>query len=119
MGATRFKLKIMKVLFSVIAFSCIIGLGHSLKCYEFSDETKLGEGVECPSEANACLKAVAEMYHTRAYARSCENWKEVLKMGIVLSIITMNYGLEREKPKFATAQPICVMAQCQQPHHRI
>ena len=34
-------------------------LGHSLKCYEFSDETKLGEGVECPSEANACLKAVA------------------------------------------------------------
>ena len=34
-------------------------LGHCLKCYEFSDETKFGEGVECPAEANACLKAVA------------------------------------------------------------
>ena len=33
--------------------------GLSLKCYEFSDETKFGEGVECPEEANACLKAVA------------------------------------------------------------
>lgn len=33
--------------------------GLSLKCYEYSDETKLGEAVECPDEANACLKAVA------------------------------------------------------------
>ena len=39
----------------------IISIVHAalcLKCYEWSDKTDHGEPVDCPEEANACLKAV-------------------------------------------------------------
>merc|ERR1712141_245482 len=61
----------MKIYLILLILFCIASKGLCLKCYEWSDKTQLGETVECPPEANACLKAEAEVYKTKGYARSC------------------------------------------------
>merc|ERR1712096_338592 len=61
----------MKVNIIAILVSCFISQAVALKCYHWSDEDDFGEVIECPKEADACLKAHAEVVGTKATARSC------------------------------------------------
>merc|ERR1719362_1534312 len=82
----------MKQIVLPIIFSCIVSQVLCLKCYEWSDKTQLGETVECPPEANACLKAEAEVYKTKGYARSCGMLEGDAQDGDCIETNTNDFG---------------------------